>query len=87
MASSKLSEFTQKAVKVFKECAHVPSAGRARVFRRGDGGCFEVEATWTQREVERGKKVAFTKSYFVQRKGRALEKLCGSTFQSDATQV
>ena len=89
MASAKLSEFTQKAVMVFKECAHIPSVSRARVFRRGEGGggCFEVEATWTLREMERGKKLSYTKSYFVQRKGRALEKLCGSAFQSDATQM
>ena len=89
MASVKLSEFTQKAVMVFKECAHVPSLSRARSFRRsgGEGGCFEVEATWTLREMERGKKVSYTKSYFVQRKGCALEKLCGSAFQSDATQM
>ena len=87
MASLLLSEFTQKAVKVFRECAHVPSVSRARVFRQGEGSCFEVEAAWTQREQERGKKVAFTKSYFVQREGCALKRLCGSTFQSDATQV
>ena len=91
MASTKLSEFTQKAAKVFRECAHVPSVSRARVFRRdegdAEGGCYEVEATWALRDMERGKKLAYTKSYFVQRKGRALEKLCSSTFQSDATQT
>ena len=87
MASSKLTEFTQKAVKVFKECATVPTVARARIFRRGEGDRFEVEATWTQRELERGKKVAFTRSYFVQRKERTVEKLCSTTFQSDATQV
>ena len=87
MASSKLSEFTQRAVSVFRECALIPTASRARVFPRSSSGCFEIEATWSQRELERGKKVSYTKSYFVQRKGQALEKLCNSTFQSDATQV
>ena len=88
MASSKLSEFTQRAVSVFKECALIPSASRARIFPRNKGSsCFEIEATWSQRELERGKKVSFTKSYFVQKKGQAIEKLCNSTFQSDATQV
>lgn len=87
-SSSKLSEFTQRAVSVFRECSLIPAATRARIFPRDEAtGCFEIEATWSQRELERGKKVSFTKSYFVQRKGQALEKLCNSTFQSDATQV
>ena len=86
---AKWAEFTQRAVNVFKESAHVPSVSNARVFRRGEseGGCFEVDATWTLREMERGKNLAFTKSYFVKKRERALEKLCGSTFQSDATQM
>ena len=89
MTSEKLAEFTQRAVNVFKESAHVPSVSNARVFRQGEGerGCFEVEATWTLREMERGKNIAFTKSYFVQKRERALEKFCGSAFQSDATQM
>jgi hypothetical protein len=87
-SSSKLSEFTQRAVSVYRECSLIAAATRARIFPRDEaGGCFEIEATWSQRELERGKKVSFTKSYFIQRKGQALEKLCNSTFQSDTTQV
>ena len=92
MECANLPDFTQRAVEVYENCAHVPSVSNARVFRKNDqgagaGDCYEVEATWTLREIERGKKIAFTKSYFVQRKGRAIEKICSSTFQSDATQM
>lgn len=90
MASSKLSEFTEKAVSVFRECSLIPTASRARIFPRsgwaGDG-LLEIEATWSQRELERGKKVSFKKSYFVQRKGQDVQIVCNSAFQSDATQT
>ena len=85
--SSKLAEFTQKSIDVFKECAGIPSLTRARIFSLEDTKCLEIEATWTQMEIERGKRVAFSKSYFVQRRGHSLEKICSSTFQSDATQT
>ena len=92
--SSKLTRFTQKAVDVFKGCAGIPSLARARILPHSASGgttssndCLEVEATWIQTEMERGKKVAFTKSYFVKRSGHILEKICSSAFQSDATQM
>lgn len=86
-SSSKLVEFTHKSIDVFKECAGIPSLTRARIFPRGDTECLEIEATWTQMEIERGKRVTFTKSYFLQRHGRSLEKICSSMFQSDATKM
>ena len=90
--SSKLTGFIQKAVDVFKECSGVPSLTRARIFPHGGvtnsgNNCLEIEASWTQMEIERGKRVAFTKSHFVKRNGGSLEKLCSSAFQSDATQM
>ena len=86
MASMQLKDFTQRAVKVFRDCSLIPILSRARIFPR-DGGCYEVEATWSQRDLERGKNVAFSKSYFVRRNASALEKLCSSTFQANANQV
>ena len=90
--SSKLTGFTQKAVDVFKECAGIPSLTRAHVFPHGGvtnsgNNCLEIEANWTQVEIEREKRVAYTKSYFVKRNGGSLEKISSSAFQSDATQM
>ena len=92
--SSKLTEFTQKAINVFKGCAGIPSLTRAHIFPLGnvysrDNNCleFEVEATWTQMEIERGKRVSFTKSYFVKSNGYSLQKINSLAFQSDATQM
>ena len=81
------TEFTQKAIDVFKECSLVPSLTRARILPHSDTNFIEIEATWTEVEVERQKKTAFTKSYFVQRKGCSLEKICNSAFPADATQM
>jgi hypothetical protein len=48
---------------------------------------IEVEVTWTQREIERGKKISYNKSYFVERSSEGLKKLCESSCQADATNV
>ena len=91
---SKLTRFTQKAIDVFKGYAGIPSLARACILPHSASGistsgnhCLEVEATWIQTEMERGKKVAFSKSYFVKKSGYILEKICSSAFQSDATQM
>lgn len=82
--------FTDKAVQVFKECSLVPTASRTHIFPPASGGrCQEVEVTWTQRELERGKKVSYTKNYFVRKntESEEVENVCVSNFQADATNV
>ena len=79
-----MQQFTQRAVEVVRECAHVPSLTSAHVVELG-GGRYEVLTKWSQRELERGKKVAFSRSFFVERKGEQVEGVVSSTYQSDAT--
>ena len=78
--------FSEKAVETFRACARVPAATRAHMSSTS-GGKVEVEVTWTQREIERGKKVSYNKSYFVSKSAEGLEKLCVSSCQADATNV
>ena len=55
------------------------------------GPRYEVEVRWSQRELERGKKVAYSKSYFVERRGQegggGLERVCTTAFQNDITRM
>ena len=55
------------------------------------GSYYEVEVRWSQRELDRGKKMAFCKSYFVERRGQegggGLERVCTTAFQGDATRM
>ena len=83
--------FTGKAVQVFREYSGVPSTSRAHIFppSEDEGKCLEVEATWTQRELERGKKVSFNKSYFVSKcsEPEGVCKMHSSNFQADASNL
>ncbi len=86
--SSQLEEFTKKACKVFRECSLVPTLSAARIRAASDGGArYEVEARWTQRELLRGKKLSWSKSYFLEKKEGSVERLCTTGFQTDATRV
>ena len=80
-------KFTEKAVKVFRDCSLVPAVVAARILPVEGEGRYEVEARWSQREIERGKKLTYTKSYFVEKKGTKVDNLCATTFQADATKV
>lgn len=79
-----VKQFTQKAVEVFRECAQVPTLTSALVVKVGDSK-YEVLTKWSQRDLERGKKVSFSRSFFVERKGKVIKGVVSSTFQSDAT--
>ena len=85
MAGSEV-EFCERACRVFRECCQLPTAVGARIHASG-GPRFEIEAFWSQRELERGKKIVFTKSYFVAVEGDRVEKLAAGAFQADATRV
>ena len=85
MAGSEV-EFCERACRVFRECCQLPTAVGARIHASG-GPRFEIEAFWSQRALERGKKVVFTKSYFVAVEGDRVEKLAAGAFQADATRV
>lgn len=81
-------EFTEAACKVFRECSLVPSITGATVLRTDPGGSrYEVRVQWEQRDLERCKQVATTKSYFVERKGDHVVPVCSTTFQADASSV
>lgn len=92
MAEADESQFTQKAVKVFRECTRIPSLTSALVVEVG-ANKYEVVTKWRQRELERGKEVSFTRSFFVEKGGKEIEgvvckvvqRMVSSTFQSDAT--
>jgi acylaminoacyl-peptidase len=80
-----MDDYTKRAVEVFRECARIPLLSSAAVFSHRDGGKYEVLSKWNQRELERGKKVAFTRSFFLEKNGGRIEKLASSMFQSDTS--
>ncbi|KAL5515529.1 hypothetical protein EMCRGX_G000706 [Ephydatia muelleri] len=81
-------EFTDTACKVFRECALVPSiAGATVLCTDPERSRYEVRVNWEQRDLERGKQVVTTKSYFVERKGDHVVSVCGTTFQADSSSV
>jgi len=82
------SDFKTRAVKVFKDCSQVPVASRARIFP-SEGKRRGLEVTWSQKELERGKKISYSKSYFVEdgRDGGPVQPLCETPFQSKCSNV
>ena len=77
--------FTQRAIKVFRDCAKVPTLSSATVLDAG-GGKYEVLTKWSQRDLERGKKVTFSRSYFLEKKGEELNCMASSSHTCDSTQ-
>ena len=84
-----VADFSDRAVKVFRECSQVPVASRGRIFPSPSGKYHSLEVAWIQKELERGKKVAYGKSYFVDAgtEGESVQILCEATFQSECTNV
>ena len=78
--------FVEKAVDMYRACARVPLASRGHISTT-NGGTVEIEVTWTQREIERGKKISYNKSYFVEKCPEGVKKVCVSTCQADVTNV
>lgn len=78
--------FTGKAVEVFREYSRVPQAANAHIFP-ATGGKVEVEVTWTQKDLERGKKISYNKSYFIEKGRDGVSEVCTSNFQTDATNM
>ena len=80
-------DFKTRAVKIFKDCSQVPLVSRARIFP-SEGNRRSLEVTWTQKELERGKKISYCKNYFVEDGGEgSLKPLCEATFQSECSNV
>ena len=84
-----MAAFQDKAKELYREIAQVPVAAGGRILRSGEG-LYEVEVKWSQKDLDRGSKVTFAKSYLVRRgcndmKGLTL--LTTSNFQRDATSV
>ena len=77
--------FEKRACSVFREVSQVPVPVQARIHpQRSD--FYEVEVKWSQRDIDRGKKVTFAKSYTVKNSSN-LELITTSSFQRDATNV
>ena len=77
-------EYGRRAVEVFRECSRIPTLTSALVAER-EAGRYEVLTKWSQRDLEKGKKVSFSRSFFVERKGNSVDKVLSSTFHSDTT--
>ncbi len=88
MEESAATDFAAKAVSVFKDCSQVPVASGARVYS-DDGKCRCIGVTFSQKDLERGKKLSYRKNFFVTggRDGAAVEPVCEVPFQSDCTNV
>ena len=78
----------EKASQLYREIAQIPVATGGRIFRSGDG-LYEVEVKWSQKDLERGNKVTFAKSYLVRRDpgSKKLSLLSSNRFQRDAASV
>ena len=80
--------FSDRAVGVFRACCLVPVATAAHIIPGHCGGeGVEVQVSWTQKDIERGKKITSSKSYFVKKVSEALQVACASTFQADVTDM
>ena len=79
-----MDDYVRRAVQVFRECAAVPCLSSATVACLGDVR-FEVLSKWSQRELERGRKVGFRRSFVLEKRGQRLEKIVCSTSLSEAS--
>lgn len=85
VVSSDKELITQKAVGVFRECAKVPTLSSATVVDAG-GGKYEVLTKWSQRDLERGKKVTFSRSHFVEKNGEKVDRVASSSHSCGSAQ-
>ncbi|XP_019853674.1 PREDICTED: acylamino-acid-releasing enzyme-like isoform X2 [Amphimedon queenslandica] len=84
-----MAAIQEKARQLYREIAQIPVATGGRIFRSGDE-LYEIEIKWSQKDLERGNKVSFAKSYLVRRVPAGLKKLSllsSNSFQHDATSV
>ena len=84
------SSYAEKVAGLYRECLRVARATRAHLtpINTYNKKQLEVEVTWAQNELERGKKISYNKSYFVEKAEEGpVRKLCVSSCQADATNV
>lgn len=82
-----MESFKEKAIEVYRELAQLPVIAAARIFPQNEEDIYEVEIKWGQKDIDRGKKVAFAKSYTILNSGEEIRLLTNSSFQRDATTV
>ena len=82
-----MESFKEKAIEVYRELAQLPVIAAARIFPQKEENVYEVEIKWGQKDIDRGKKVAFAKSYVILNSGEGIRLLTNSSFQRDATTV
>ena len=82
-----MESFKEKAIEVYRELAQLPVIAAARIFPQKEENTYEVEIKWGQTNIDRGKKVAFAKSYIILNSGEEIRLLTNSSFQRDATTV
>lgn len=80
-------DFARRACCVYRECSKIPAQAGAWIHCSEGGARLEVEVFWSQRELERGKKLVAAKSYFLEREGERLKKICETKFQADASRM
>ena len=82
-----MATFQLKATEIYREIAQVPVATEGRIFRSSDGGLYEVEIKWSQKDLRRESRYNFAKSYLVRRDNKGLSLVTTSSFQRDISSV
>ena len=82
-----MATFQLKATELYREIAQVPVATEGRIFRSSDGGLYEVEIKWSQKDLRRESRYNFAKSYLVRRDNKGLSLVTTSSFQRDISSV
>ena len=82
---STMAEFQERAREIYREVAQLPTPTKARVFYSDD--LYELEVKWKQKDLDRGKNVAFAKSYILQNTANEIKLVTASNFQRDANSV
>lgn len=89
MADSRADSFLEQACSTYRKLATLPTPSKGRIINsRASAEVTEVEVQWTQRDLDRGKNLVFTRRSILSQSGDAgLQKISSGTFQKDVTQM
>ena len=77
-----MAQFRERSCTVYKELSKLPSVVAAHIFHHAEAsGTREVSATWKQANVERGKNIVFSKSYFIRQQDCSVELVASCNYQ------
>ena len=84
----------EKAIKVYRDIAQLPSVEGARISSDATKSMCQVELKWKQKDIDRGKRVGYARSYVIQRSRdkmkmilwteTSLRRLCGVAFANQS---